>query len=419
MKTLKRIIYSFCVMLASGLMLWSCAKDYARTDITLEMTDEDSVDAIIDHDLLTVGGTIINIEEPQETHTPVVEYVDEVDITTPEIEEEDIAKPEPEIVQEKLEEEIEAISFIDEEKPVEEEKIVETEVPEVIKSVEIEETVVPEEPEVIAKPEEKAEPEVIAEPEEKVKPEVIAEPEETTIAEKTTEPEKIKEEEKPMELDEIFVSETLETKEVKKEAEKEIILPSDEEIEKLKKETTAPSLDVDELIKKPGTKKSLDEFVSPSYDKKRVKGSYRTHTVVRGDTLWSIGRKYSCSISRLCAENNISRKKVLRIGQTLIIPASKDKPVQQKVEPEPKISGDGELEMPPPVVEKPEEPKKEEKPEETKSSLVDTEYYTVQKGDSYWKIARKYGISSSELMSLNNTTSTLIRPGQKIKVPKK
>ncbi len=66
--------------------------------------------------------------------------------------------------------------------------------------------------------------------------------------------------------------------------------------------------------------------------------------------------------------------------------------------------------MPPPVV---------KKPEKIKSRLAETEYYTVKKGDSYWKIARKYGVSSSELMSLNNTTSTLIKPGQKIIVPKK
>ena len=50
---------------------------------------------------------------------------------------------------------------------------------------------------------------------------------------------------------------------------------------------------------------------------------------------------------------------------------------------------------------------------------VETEIYTVKKGDSYWKLARKYGITTKELMALNNTSSSLIKIGQKILVPKK
>jgi len=383
MKTFKRIIFSLCVMLAAGLMLWSCAKDYARTDITLEMTDEDSVDAIIDHDLLTVGGTIINIEEPQETHTPVVEYVDEIDITTPEIEEEDISEQEPVIVQEELEKEIEKVPLIDEEEPAE-----------------MEEPVVSEEPE------------------------TVEESETTEIAEKVKEKE-------PLKIDDIFASETLETEEVEKKevptpediVVKEKGIPTEEDVEKLKKEAATPATDVEELIKRPGTKKSLDEFVSPLYDDKRIKTTFPTHTVVRGDTLWSIGRKYGCTISELCHANNISRRKVLRIGQALVIPVSKGKPVKPEPESASKISGDTELELPPPVVDKPEKVKKPEEPEtpETpkETTVTATEYYTVKKGDCYWKIAREYGVSSSELMKLNNTTSTLIRPGQKILVPEK
>ena len=43
--------------------------------------------------------------------------------------------------------------------------------------------------------------------------------------------------------------------------------------------------------------------------------------------------------------------------------------------------------------------------------------YTVKKGDSLWKIANQYHISISTIKSLNNLTSNIIYPGQKLKLP--
>jgi len=357
MKNVKRMIYSSCAIFATGLMLWSCASDYARTDITLEMTDEDSVDAIIDHDLLTVGGTIINIEEPQETHTPVVEYVDEIDITTPEYVEDDIEVLDSDIDDSGI--------YFDEQDD------------DVIESVEIEDDTFEndftdtDEISISDKPESS-----------------VALEENITV----TDVDKIDVE--PINIEEIISSEP----EKPEKQIKTFSIPSDEDVEKLRDE-------VDALVNKPHNKKSLSEFVVPAYSDKRVKVTYPTHTVKRGDTLWLIGRKYGCSISDLCAANNISRRKVLSIGQSLTIPISNL--VANKSKDIPKISSDmsGEIEMPPPVVDKP--------------KTIKTQYYTVQKGDSYWKIARKYGVNSPELMRINNTSSTLIKPGQKILVPKR
>ncbi len=42
-----------------------------------------------------------------------------------------------------------------------------------------------------------------------------------------------------------------------------------------------------------------------------------THTVVRGDTLWSIARKYSTTVSKLCNLNNISSSSILSLGQEI------------------------------------------------------------------------------------------------------
>lgn len=44
-------------------------------------------------------------------------------------------------------------------------------------------------------------------------------------------------------------------------------------------------------------------------------------------------------------------------------------------------------------------------------------YYTVQSGDSLWSIAKKYGISVSDLKEANNLTSNTLSIGQVLKIP--
>lgn len=48
----------------------------------------------------------------------------------------------------------------------------------------------------------------------------------------------------------------------------------------------------------------------------------RSHTVVSGETGWSVARKYGVSVKDLAAANNMAETANLRIGQTLIIPAT-------------------------------------------------------------------------------------------------
>lgn len=47
---------------------------------------------------------------------------------------------------------------------------------------------------------------------------------------------------------------------------------------------------------------------------------HTTHTVVRGDTLSKISRKYNVKMSAIISANNIRNKNLLSIGQQLIIP---------------------------------------------------------------------------------------------------
>mgnify|MGYP002673144238 CR=1 FL=1 len=119
--------------------------------------------------------------------------------------------------------------------------------------------------------------------------------------------------------------------------------------------------------------------------------SYLTYTVQAGDTLWAIARKYNCSITEIVAANSDRIKNPNRIhaGWQLKIPKSRAP-----------VSGS----TPDAVL-----------PENRKSGI-----YIVRQGDTLWKIAREYGCSVSEIISLNRELirdPALIYSGWELKVP--
>lgn len=119
--------------------------------------------------------------------------------------------------------------------------------------------------------------------------------------------------------------------------------------------------------------------------------SYLTYTVQAGDTLWKIARKYNCSITEIMVANSDRIKNPNRIhaGWQLKIPQSGAP-----------ITGS----TPDAVL-----------PENEKSGI-----YIVRQGDTLWKIARKYGCSVAEIVSLNRELirdPALIYSGWELKVP--
>lgn len=105
------------------------------------------------------------------------------------------------------------------------------------------------------------------------------------------------------------------------------------------------------------------------------------YTVKKGDTLYSIAKSLNIEVDDIIKENNLTGN-ILSIGQVLLIP---NKSNGNKEEP-----------------------------------IVEEEYdiYDVQKGDSLWKIARDNNISVPELIKINNLKDLTLQINQKLLVPK-
>lgn len=119
-----------------------------------------------------------------------------------------------------------------------------------------------------------------------------------------------------------------------------------------------------------------------------------SYIVKKGDTLYSISRKYQITVPELRAANNLSENDVLKAGAKLVIPAA-------DIENAAALSASKTSDY---------------KKDSSRTSA--TAAYVVQKGDTLYGIARKYNIKLNELLSLNNLdNSSTIKIGQKILVP--
>lgn len=116
--------------------------------------------------------------------------------------------------------------------------------------------------------------------------------------------------------------------------------------------------------------KSLANYTNVPYYKEGE--SQEIYTVKKGDSLWKIANKYNTTVEKLKSANNL-KTNTLSVGQKLVIPSI-------SVSPE----------------------------------VSDT--YIVQKGDSLWSIANKFNMTVSELKNLNNLTNNLLSIGQVLKI---
>lgn len=102
---------------------------------------------------------------------------------------------------------------------------------------------------------------------------------------------------------------------------------------------------------------------------------YVTYIVEKGDNLYSIANEFDVTVDDIVKYNNLNSN-ILSIGQKLLIP------IDEKID---------------------------EKP-------TGNQYYTVQRNDSLYSIARKFNTTIDELIKLNNLTTTVLQIGDKLLV---
>jgi LysM repeat protein len=124
---------------------------------------------------------------------------------------------------------------------------------------------------------------------------------------------------------------------------------------------------------RPSSESSFAPEAGPSASTTRA-----THTVARGESLWSISRQYGIGVDELAAANQLAKSATLRLGQQLSVPAKAAAPAP-----------------------------------ETDAANA----YVVKAGDTLGAIARRQGTSVAALRSANNLAGDNLRVGQKLIVP--
>ena len=121
-----------------------------------------------------------------------------------------------------------------------------------------------------------------------------------------------------------------------------------------------------------------------------------TYKVEKGDTLYSISRKYQITVAELRAANNLSENDVIKVGQKLKIPTA-------DISSAAALATDNKATTTPSGT--------------TLSATTKTKEYTVVKGDTMYSIAKKNGMTLAEFMALNGLdNSSVIKVGQKLKI---
>ncbi|KRN76533.1 Surface antigen [Ligilactobacillus acidipiscis] len=110
-----------------------------------------------------------------------------------------------------------------------------------------------------------------------------------------------------------------------------------------------------------------------------------THKVANHDTVWGLSQKYGVSIQSIEQLNHISSNShLIYPGQNVQIPDKDAKATPVKAT--------------------------------TPKQTANTSTYSVKAGDSLWTIAQAHKTSVAKLMSLNNLNSSVLQPGQTLKV---
>ncbi len=130
-------------------------------------------------------------------------------------------------------------------------------------------------------------------------------------------------------------------------------------------------LTIGQILQIPSTGNNIDTNVTGT----------NMYIVQKGDTLYSVSLKYNTTVDAIKNANNLTSN-TLSVGQTLIIPADSESTGQ-----------------------------------DTTLSQTLGGTYVVQKGDSLWSIANRYGLTVNELIAANDLTNSTLSIGQVLIIP--
>lgn len=126
---------------------------------------------------------------------------------------------------------------------------------------------------------------------------------------------------------------------------------------------------------------------SSSTAKAAAPANATTYTVKSGDVLGKIAERHGCTVAQIKSWNGLTSNNI-KVGQKLIVSAPASKPAQTAQAAQP---SNGEYTT-----------------------------YVVKSGDSFYSIAKNYpGVSAQNIMDYNGLTSSSIKPGMTIKIPRK
>lgn len=131
-----------------------------------------------------------------------------------------------------------------------------------------------------------------------------------------------------------------------------------------------------------------------AYDKPLV--SWQTYYVKRGERMENIARKFGIDPAKLKVINGLSTANVIASNTTLLVPAQPD--TRQSVI----VADDHDLPVATAVASSTPQPS--------------TVKHTVKSGDTITSIAKRYNVSTQQLMSMNGLKSSALKPGQNLSV---
>ena len=151
-----------------------------------------------------------------------------------------------------------------------------------------------------------------------------------------------------------------------------------------------------------------------------VLGAGDVHVVKKGDTLYGISRRYGTSIDAILEANDgaLTRKTVLRPGMEIRLPTGEEpRPDAAAVEETTTVVVVEEETVEAPAAAKEDKAAAKTKDKAKAKSPARTEQvYRVVKGDSLYRIGRRFGMSVSEIKSLNGLRSDRLTVGETLRV---